>query len=231
MPLSDYFPQMKGWKAVDTPDGMKPQIPDATTQVSPYLRAPLPLPLQYAPDTLKQYNRPGLSSFRVSPQSPSSFPAINAASAGVAQKAITVTPSGNGLPNSLSNAVFSANLANGNSQVGTVTMAPVFTLVFVQTTAISRIQLYATAAARDTSPEPTRPLSVPPTPGLDNGVIADFYLTGQPGIPLLFGCSPPIVGANEDTSPTGTVYWRITNLSGSTNTITVTINFLEMEQT
>jgi hypothetical protein len=67
MKLSDYFPEMEGWVPVDNPQP-KPQIPNAETQVTPSLRAPLPLPLQYSGDTVKQYNRPGLSSFRIAPQ-------------------------------------------------------------------------------------------------------------------------------------------------------------------
>jgi hypothetical protein len=65
--LSDYYPEFEGWEAVDTSTAQKPQIPDPQTQQSPYLRAPLPLALQLQPDTLKQYNRPGLSTFRTAP--------------------------------------------------------------------------------------------------------------------------------------------------------------------
>lgn len=83
MKLSDYHPSMEGATPV-TPtqpvlQNAQPQIPNEQTQVSAYLRTTVPLPLQYAPDTLKQYNRPGLSSYRTSPISPSGIPGINAA--------------------------------------------------------------------------------------------------------------------------------------------------------
>jgi hypothetical protein len=84
MPLSDFYPEMKGWTPVESNlTESLPQIPTAEVQVSPYLRAPLPLPLQYAPDTLKQSNRPGLSGFRVAPLPPGGVPAINSAAATV----------------------------------------------------------------------------------------------------------------------------------------------------
>jgi hypothetical protein len=92
MALSDFFPEMKGWTPAPPPDVPQPQIPNLTptgpsqsptaeTQSSPYLRTTIPLPLQYSPDTLKQYNRPGLSSFRIAPLPPSGIPSINSAAA------------------------------------------------------------------------------------------------------------------------------------------------------
>lgn len=84
MKLSEFYPEMDGWTPVSVEKNQQPQIPDKETQVSPYLRAPLPLALQYAPDTLKQYNRPGLSSFRIAPLPPGGNPAINATAASVA---------------------------------------------------------------------------------------------------------------------------------------------------
>lgn len=85
MPLSDYYPEMQGWKPADnlSPQAL-PQIPTPEVQVSPFLRATLPLPLQYSGDTIKQYNRPGLSSFRIAPLPPGGIPAINSASTGTA---------------------------------------------------------------------------------------------------------------------------------------------------
>jgi len=82
--LADYFPEMQGWSSVDNPAQPKPQIPNPETQVSPYLSTPLPLPMQYSGDSVKQYNRPRLSSFRLSPLPPNANPAINAAAQSVA---------------------------------------------------------------------------------------------------------------------------------------------------
>jgi len=93
MALSDFYPDMKGWVPVEpavtppapqipnlTPTGPS-QSPTAETQSSPYLRTTIPLPLQYTPDTLKQYNRPNISSFRIAPLPPSGIPSVNSAAA------------------------------------------------------------------------------------------------------------------------------------------------------
>jgi hypothetical protein len=86
--LSDFYPEFEGWEPVKPVVGsQKPTPPDDQTQVSPYLRAVLPLPLQYSPDTLKQYNRPGLSKFRAAILPPSGVPAVNAAATSAATAA------------------------------------------------------------------------------------------------------------------------------------------------
>jgi hypothetical protein len=90
MALSDHYPEMEGWvpaKPAAVPAA--PAIPDPTTQVNPYLRTTLPLMLQYQPDTLKQFNRPGISSFRVAPLPPNALPTINAAATGIATQVST----------------------------------------------------------------------------------------------------------------------------------------------
>src|SRR5882762_9345013 len=89
MSLKDFYPGFEDWTAVPESAQQKPQIQDPATHPSPYLRAPLPLVLQYAPDTLRQSNRQGLSTFRIAPQSPSSFPAVNAAAQGVAKNTVS----------------------------------------------------------------------------------------------------------------------------------------------
>jgi len=93
MPLSDFYPQMKGATPVVAPTIMPApptssgspigpsQSPVGEPPASPYLRTTLPLPFTYQPDSLKQYNRPGLSSFRIAPLPPSGNPSVNAASA------------------------------------------------------------------------------------------------------------------------------------------------------
>lgn len=92
MSLSDFYPQMEGWTpAASIPKA--PQSPNPETQVSPYLRTTTPLLLQYTGDTVKQYNRPGLSSFRISPIAPAGIPTINSTAAGVSKIIIQSTPS------------------------------------------------------------------------------------------------------------------------------------------
>jgi hypothetical protein len=221
----------KGWtEAKDTPaTTSRPQIPDSTTQVSPYLRTTLPLPLQYQPDTLKQFNRPGFNGFRIAPLAPNALPQINSASAGVAHSILNVTQGG-GLPTSLSQSTIGTNgLSPGASQTGTITMAPVFTLVFVKVSSAARVRLYSTQAA--CLADVGRSNSVPPTPGLANYVISDHYLTGIGLVPLAFPCSPPCLGASQDVSPGSTIYYTVNNLASISTSITVTLLYLQMEKT
>lgn len=82
MPLSDYFPEMEGWTKVEPTEApIAPEIPDKTTTVNPYLRTTQPIILQYASDTMRQYNRPGLSSYRVAPLAPNASAVTQAATA------------------------------------------------------------------------------------------------------------------------------------------------------
>lgn len=98
MKLGDYFPDMKDWTPAHNPEQANPQVPTPEVQSSPYLRAPLPLPMQYTGDTVKQYNRPGLSSFRTSPIPPSGYPGINSASTGVVTKILEGQAGAAGVP-------------------------------------------------------------------------------------------------------------------------------------
>lgn len=117
MPLSDFYESMKGWTpAPEVNPTALPQLPTPEVQVSPFLRTALPLPLQYAPDTLKQSNRPGLSSFRIAPQSPSSFPTINSA----AKSAVTST---------IAQAIANAPPSTGGASTVTLDVPNIFTPV------------------------------------------------------------------------------------------------------
>ncbi len=97
MALSDYFPQMQGWKPVSlSAPSNAPQIPNDQTVRSAYLRTTLPLPLQYSGDTVKQYNSPGLSTFRIAPLPPNGIAASVAAAASTATTIINNETTGGG---------------------------------------------------------------------------------------------------------------------------------------
>jgi hypothetical protein len=90
MKLSDFYDDMKGWVSAGETSTVagSPQVPNAETQVSPYLRTTQPLPLQYSGDTIKQFNLPGLSKFRIAPLPPSGLPTINSAATSATVSAI-----------------------------------------------------------------------------------------------------------------------------------------------
>jgi hypothetical protein len=203
-----------------------PPAPD-DTGLSPYFRAPLAPSQQMEPDTLGQFLRKGYQQNRHSPLPSSANVGSNAATNSTVAGAVrTVTSSS--LPASLTQSIFTTNgLANGAQTTGTVSMAGTFVLVFVNLSAPGRLRLYSTGAAQAT--DASRPTSVPPTPGLANCVISDHFLIGSPGVPLNFQCSPPIIGANQDAGQSNTVYWTVTNNSGSTVQMTVKLTYLQME--
>ena len=133
MPLADFYPELKGWTDV-TPDSSAaprnlPPIPDPETRSSPYLRAPLPLPMQYSGDTVKQFLRPGISSFRISPVSPAGLPANNSAAKSVVQQIVSSTPAPSGGVTSVGltmpTPVF-ASPVSGSPITSAGTLAPVF---------------------------------------------------------------------------------------------------------
>lgn len=133
MKLSDFYPQMKGWTPAmeESSVARTPQVPNEQTQVSPFLRTVLPLPLQYSGDTIKQYNRPGISSFRTPPLPPSGIPAINSTSAGVTKVINQSSGSGvlletNSVPNasqSVLNIISGSNITLTPDSSGGVTIA------------------------------------------------------------------------------------------------------------
>jgi hypothetical protein len=84
MKLSDFYQSMAGFTPVNSEIPTAPVAPNSETQVGTYLRTTLPLPLQYSGDTVKQYNRPGLSSFRIAPLAPNAIAASIAAAASTA---------------------------------------------------------------------------------------------------------------------------------------------------
>lgn len=83
MKLRDHFEGFENWVAAEPKNLNAPQIPDPETRSTPYSRATLPLSIQYTGDTVKQYIRPELSSFRMWPIIPSGHAANNSQSANV----------------------------------------------------------------------------------------------------------------------------------------------------
>jgi hypothetical protein len=83
------------------------------------------------------------------------------------------------------------------------------------------VRLYTTSAARTS--DSSRSQGTDPTPG--TGVIAEIITTG-PQTQLI---TPGVIGFNNDTLPTTTIYAAVTNLSGSSAAITVTLTLLQLE--
>jgi hypothetical protein len=85
------------------------------------------------------------------------------------------------------------------------------------------VRLYTTAAAR--TADISRSQGFDPTAG--SGVIVETITTSGRLAQLI---SPAIVGFNDDSPPTSTIYGAVTNLSGVTSQVTVTLSLIKLEE-
>jgi hypothetical protein len=109
------------------------------------------------------------------------------------------------------------SLTNGQSQSYDFGIARTFVVTSVIANQACRIRLYSTAAAR--TADASRPVTTRPIAGTQHGVIVDIVLTGA----MTWNLSPLAPGANGDSPTASVCYATITNLSGSTTTITITV--------
>jgi len=116
-----------------------------------------------------------------------------------------------------------ASVASGANVTGFLTMAKSLMLQQVAVNFQSRVRLYSTAALRDA--DAARPYSVPLILGSMHGVICDLYLTTGN---LTWILSPAAEGSNMDDG-SANIYFSITNIDGSTRSLTVTFTYLTME--
>ena len=96
-----------------------------------------------------------------------------------------------------------------------------YLLLKIQTTHAAWVRVYTSNTAR--SNDSSRTIDVDPVPG--SGVIAEVITTGGQTQVL----TPAVIGFNDDSTPTDTIYLRIQNRSGSTNNVGVTLTALKLE--
>lgn len=113
-----------------------------------------------------------------------------------------------------------ANLAKDSTT--TISLGKAYKLYSISTSVPSRVELYTTTAAR--TADLTRAAGV--DPASTAGVVLD-YVTAAGG--TTYSLSPVVEGVNLESSPTNTIAMTVTNLSGSTNTVTVTLVWLKEE--
>lgn len=111
-----------------------------------------------------------------------------------------------------------ANNATGNISI---TGFKSYSLLKIQTSAAAWVRLYTTSAAR--SSDSARAQTTDPTPG--SGVIAEIITSGS----QMQTMTPAVVGFNDDGTPGTTIYAAVTNLSGGSTAITVTLTLLQLE--
>lgn len=118
--------------------------------------------------------------------------------------------------------VTSSSLANNAYQQTNITIAKSFRLVHIQTDVAARVRLYSTAANQ--AADASRVVGNDPAIGV--GVILDYVTTSADKDEDL---SPVADGSSMEGTPTTSIPITITNLSGSTGTVTVTLTYFRTE--
>lgn len=109
--------------------------------------------------------------------------------------------------------------ADGTSELN-ITGYKAYSLFKITTDAEAWVRVYVDDASRDA--DSTRSEGEDPTPG--SGVISEVRTSGAQSILI----SPGIMGFNNDSPRTDTIYLAVTNRSGASTTITVTLTALQI---
>ena len=114
-----------------------------------------------------------------------------------------------------------ASLANNATGNLTIVGFKGYVLYKIQTSAGAWVRMYTDSASR--TADASRLQTSDPAPG--SGVIAEVITSGAQTIII----GPGTIGFNNESSPTTNIELAVTNLSGSTTTITVTLTILKIE--
>tara|TARA_Y100000033_G_scaffold50387_1_gene60784 strand:+ start:31 stop:1086 length:1056 start_codon:yes stop_codon:yes gene_type:complete len=130
-----------------------------------------------------------------------------------------VTWTNGGLQSRTTSASGLNTLANSASATPNITTPKTYALLGIETTHAAWVVLYNSDAAR--TADQSRGINVDPVAG--SGVLAEVITTGAQTQYL----SPGVICYNTQT--TGTTYARVTNLSGSTASVNVTLTYVQLE--
>jgi plastocyanin len=134
---------------------------------------------------------------------------------------VEVAEGGSSLQSRTTIAGTTASLANNVRGDLNITGFKSYALLAIQTDKAAWVRIYATAAAR--SADVSRLETSDPAP--DAGVIAEVITTGAQTVLV----SPGTIGYNFESTPTTTIPCSVTNKSGSTGTVVVTLTALQLE--
>ena len=129
---------------------------------------------------------------------------------------------GGGLQARKTTAVTTSSIANAASD--NITFASIgksYGLLKIQVDKAAWVVLYTSQAAR--TADSARLETTDPLPG--SGVIAEILSTGA----VVQGITPGTIGWNDEATPTTDVYAKVTNKSGSTGTVAVTLTTVQLE--
>jgi len=135
---------------------------------------------------------------------------------------ITITASGgSGLQSRSTATGTTGSLADAAQADLDITGFKSYMLATITTDRAARVRLYTTAAAR--TADASRAEGVDPTS--DAGVIAEVITTGAETVTI----SPGALGFNLESPPTTNIPCRVTNKSGGTSTVQVSLHVLQLE--
>ena len=132
-----------------------------------------------------------------------------------------VAQGGSGLQSRSLRTSQTSSLADGAEADLDITGFKAYALLFITTDRAARVRLYVTAATR--TADASRAEGVDPTS--DAGLIAEVITTGAETVII----SPGAYGFNLESSTTTNIPCRVTNKSGSTSTVQVTLGVLQLE--
>ena len=128
---------------------------------------------------------------------------------------------GGGLPSRQSPSSTTASLANNATGNLAIDGYKAYALLSVITDKAAWVRIYTSTAAR--AADASRSQNTDPAP--DAGVIAEVITTGAQTVLV----SPGVIGYSMEATPTTVVPCAVTNLSGSTGTVFVSLNLLQLE--
>ena len=143
---------------------------------------------------------------------------------GAGQFAFTTVSGGGGGGAMASRTTASAtttSIANNATDNISITGFKSYLLLKIQTSAAAWVRLYTDVASR--TADATRDILTDPAPG--SGVLGEFITTGAQTVVV----TPAILGFNAESFPTTSIPMLVTNKSGATGTITVTLTLLQLE--
>lgn len=126
-----------------------------------------------------------------------------------------------GLPTRSTVTGTTSSIADGASADLNITGYKSYSLYTITTDKAAWVRIYANNASR--SSDSSRAETSDPLP--DAGVIAEVITTGAETVLV----SPGVVGYNLESTPTTTIPCAVKNKSGSTGTVQVTLNVLQLE--
>jgi hypothetical protein len=116
-------------------------------------------------------------------------------------------------------------LATNASQSGSVTLTQSFTLLQITFSCNARVELYSTSAFQVA--DASRAWGTLPTAYAQNGLCCDVQVSSGT-MPVTWTMSPAAPGFNADSVPSGTIYYKITNVAAS-RAVTITLTYVETE--